>query len=141
MIKINEYMKNATIANELELPEETTTFRFIRKVFGSGNNQNKINDIDEINNYFNESIAPVLPESANIYKRWHTNKNSFPILTNQQIEKRKKEKKIEKKKERKRERKEERKRRREKRRGREQKRREKERERERKREKKKGKEG
>ncbi|KAF0429062.1 hypothetical protein F8M41_005795 [Gigaspora margarita] len=60
--------KITTVANELEPPEETTTPCFIRKVFGSGNNQNKINDIDEINNYFNESIAPVLSESADIYE-------------------------------------------------------------------------
>ena len=69
------------MTNELELPKKTTTPRFMRKVFSFGNNQNKINNIDKINNYFNKAIAPVLPESADIYEWWNTNKNSFPILS------------------------------------------------------------
>ena len=51
----------------------------MKKVFSYS--QTQINHEIEIDNYLNESITPIKPESIDVYDWWNTNQSTFPILS------------------------------------------------------------
>lgn len=52
---------------------------FMKKIFS--HNQIQINHEIEIDNYLNEIITPILPESTDIYQWWCINQHSFSVLS------------------------------------------------------------
>lgn len=77
-----KFWQNKIATDELDTcHEETATPRFMKKIFNiSSNNSNQIK-ANEISQYLNETLVPVLSESADIYDWWRTNQHSFPILS------------------------------------------------------------
>lgn len=63
----------ATISSSSSAPS------FMKNIFST--NQRQVNYEIEIDNYLNEMITPIAPESTDVYQWWHTNQHSFPILS------------------------------------------------------------
>ena len=73
IVAASEPVKDIGIINSSSTPS------FMKKIFS--HDQNQINHEIEIDNYLNEMITPVAPESADVYQWFCGNQHSFPILS------------------------------------------------------------
>lgn len=65
-------------AEPATISSSSTPF-FMKSIFSA--NQRQMNYEIEIDNYINEMITPIAPESIDVYQWWRTNQHSFPILS------------------------------------------------------------